>query len=220
MARKKICGIYKITNPNGHIYIGQSINVLGRISRHKCSKKGQNRIERSIQKYGNKNHTFEIIEICEENILDEREIFWIKHFDTWNTDHGMNLKEGGKNGKGRASDETKAKLRETHLGWKHSDVTKKIISENSKKYRHTPESLKKIIDFNLGSKRSEESKKKMSESATKRLLTNHPSSKLIFDLETGIYYSSLKEASKAINKSIYILKILLNNKNKTKFIYA
>ncbi len=32
---KKIIGIYKITNPEGHCYIGQSIDILKRLNNHK-----------------------------------------------------------------------------------------------------------------------------------------------------------------------------------------
>jgi predicted GIY-YIG superfamily endonuclease len=31
----KICAIYKITSPTGKIYIGQTINLLGRIKSYK-----------------------------------------------------------------------------------------------------------------------------------------------------------------------------------------
>lgn len=58
-------GIYKITNPKGRIYIGQSINILKRFKMYynlKCEK--QSRLYKSLNKYGVENHTFEIIEEC------------------------------------------------------------------------------------------------------------------------------------------------------------
>ncbi len=57
-------GIYKIENPKGSIYIGQSKNVDERISRYKklqCCK-FQLLLYRSFLKYGIENHTFEILE--------------------------------------------------------------------------------------------------------------------------------------------------------------
>lgn len=59
-------GIYKITSPSNKIYIGQSKNIEKRIKSYKYSlAKGQPRLHNSIKKYGYKNHTFEIIHICE-----------------------------------------------------------------------------------------------------------------------------------------------------------
>jgi len=56
-------GIYKITNPKGKIYIGQSINIKRRFNEYKrlnCSQ--QPKIYNSLLKYGSDNHKFEIIE--------------------------------------------------------------------------------------------------------------------------------------------------------------
>jgi len=56
-------GIYKITNPKGRIYIGQSKNIDERIARYKklqCCKH-QLFLYRSFLKYGVDNHSFEII---------------------------------------------------------------------------------------------------------------------------------------------------------------
>jgi len=69
----KIIGIYKITNPNGKIYIGQSINIK---KRKGCYKRNQipkqPRICNSIKKYGFENHIFEVIEECSIDQLNEK----------------------------------------------------------------------------------------------------------------------------------------------------
>ena len=73
-------GIYKITNPKGKVYIGQSINIEKRFREHRNSmNKKQTKLYKSFQKYGFINHVFEIIEECLINQLDERESFW-KHY--------------------------------------------------------------------------------------------------------------------------------------------
>ena len=48
-------GIYKITNPNGKIYIGQSTNLLMRINAYKNPRKDQPKIYASLKKYGYQN---------------------------------------------------------------------------------------------------------------------------------------------------------------------
>ena len=74
-------GIYKITNPNGKIYIGQSIHICKRKKEYKWKKaKGQPILENSIRKYGWESHMFEIIEECDLSQLNEREVFWKKYY--------------------------------------------------------------------------------------------------------------------------------------------
>ena len=60
-------GIYKITSPNGRIYVGQSKNIEKRIKCYKSLNcKGQKLLYRSLLKYGVDKHKFEIIIECSE----------------------------------------------------------------------------------------------------------------------------------------------------------
>ena len=93
-------GIYKITNPKGRVYIGQSVNISKRKNyyRNSCSKRGvQPKISNSIKKYGWDNHSFEVIEECRVEELDKREIYWINFYNS--IQEGMNIREGGGQGK-------------------------------------------------------------------------------------------------------------------------
>lgn len=91
-------GIYKITNPQGKIYIGKSKDIEKRFASYlklqHCSQ--QIKIYNSLKKYGPKNHIFEIIERCPESDLDLREIFWIKKLNS--VTEGLNLTWGGDGG--------------------------------------------------------------------------------------------------------------------------
>ena len=72
-------GIYKITNPKGKIYIGQSINIERRFQDYKNLRcREQRLIFESLAKYGWVNHKFEILEECKN--LNEREQYWINKF--------------------------------------------------------------------------------------------------------------------------------------------
>lgn len=105
-----IIGIYKITNPNGKIYIGQSTNIYRRWKQYLSSPKsyiGQVKLYNSLQKYNPDNHIFEITEECNIEQLDEREIYWGLQYDVL-SDNGLNLKLGL--GKGIFSLETKNKM--------------------------------------------------------------------------------------------------------------
>jgi len=177
--------IYKIISPSGRIYIGQTINLKQRLSRYKGKHcKTQTKLYRSIEKYGWESHIFEVIEECFVELLEEREIFWIKEYNSFI--FGLNCNEGGigiKNightdeakkkmseaAKGRVvSDETKKKMSESHKGITFSEETKKKISESNKGKIISDETKQKLSAAQTNKKYTMEAKNKMSESAKKR----------------------------------------------------
>lgn len=88
-------GIYKITNNiNGKIYIGQSNNIKRRFSEHKTKgKESRILVDISIQKYGEENFSFDIIEECPVDKLNERETYWINFYKQNSVLY--NLSDGG-----------------------------------------------------------------------------------------------------------------------------
>jgi group I intron endonuclease len=99
-------GIYKITNViNGKIYVGQSIDIKDRWYQHKYKATDPNElgynsaIHQAFRKYGIDNFSFEIIEECAPEQLDDREIYWIKQLNSL-APNGYNILEGGQ-GQGR-----------------------------------------------------------------------------------------------------------------------
>lgn len=125
-------GIYKITSPSGKIYIGQSKNIERRLNEYnklrRC--KNQFKLYYSLMKYFPINHKFEIIEECNINELDNRELYWGRYYDVLG-ENGLNLKLG--NGRGEVSEETKFKIsksNKTKAGkYKRTDITKQLISK-------------------------------------------------------------------------------------------
>lgn len=94
-------GIYKITNQiNNKIYVGQSVHIVQRWSQHKYQAKdptelGHNSIlHEAFRKYGVDNFTFEIIEECKIEELDEKEKYWIQHYNSLSP-NGYNITLGG-----------------------------------------------------------------------------------------------------------------------------
>ena len=97
-------GIYKITKKsNGKSYIGQSNDIKRRFSEHKY--KTDIPIELAIQKYGADAFTYEVLEECELNQLDEKEIYWINYFNTYKG-FGYNCNPGGGNSRGENNGRT------------------------------------------------------------------------------------------------------------------
>lgn len=87
-------GIYKITNQlNGKAYIGQSIHIEQRWEEHLYKSSSCHLLKYALHKYGVENFTFEILEECNQEQLNEREIYWIAHYDTFK--NGYNLTMGG-----------------------------------------------------------------------------------------------------------------------------
>lgn len=94
---EKVCGIYKITNLiNGKCYIGQSVDIYERWHQHKYADCKESVIHTAIKKYGIENFSFEIIEKLHQEELNEREIYWINYYDSYNK--GYNCTLGGDTG--------------------------------------------------------------------------------------------------------------------------
>lgn len=101
---RPIIGIYKITNKiNGKCYIGQSVNIKERWRKHRTvAKRNSGKdchkpLYCAIRKYGVENFSFEILEECSKEELNDKEIYWIAYYNSCNSDNGYNLTKGGGN---------------------------------------------------------------------------------------------------------------------------
>lgn len=92
----QIYGIKK--KDNGKIvYIGQTVrNYKTRWQQHKQQAKVRPyALYRALNKYGVNNFYPVLIEECNNNLLDEREKYWIKFYHTKIEEEGYNLTDGG-----------------------------------------------------------------------------------------------------------------------------
>ena len=123
-------GIYKITSPSGKIYTGQSVNIENRFKKYrkKNSCKSQVRLNRSFNKYGISNHVFEILEVCSESQLNNRE----RHYQ----DLSNCTNENGLNCRLTKSNDKSGKLNKEMLLKKNS-FKEKGENINSKKVLNT-----------------------------------------------------------------------------------
>ena len=97
-------GIYKITNHvTGKSYIGQSEDIEYRFKEHKWHK--QLSIGHDIDVYGEENFSFEVLEECSVDKLDEKEDYYILKYDTRN--NGYNIKRGGQHNIGESNSNAK-----------------------------------------------------------------------------------------------------------------
>lgn len=171
-------GIYAIRNIiNGKMYIGKTgMNFGDRWDSHRSLLNNQKHDNQYLQnawnKYGEENFEFIVIEDCCEELLNEREIYYIKKYK----DIGLsyNILDGGDGGNNlgcHLSDETKRKIGEKNrvnmLGRKVPESTKAKMSQSHKEYYanlsvEEKEMLaKKSSECAKGYKWNDESKKKM-----------------------------------------------------------
>lgn len=199
-------GIYKITNPKGRIYIGQSINIENRFylySINSCQK--QKRLYNSLIKYGYSLHKFEVIEECTVDELNSKERYYQEKYNVLG-EMGLNCVYQSTSEKRKImSQEIKSKISIKNsgenngmYGVKHTEEFKK----NRREYKHTKESILKISQKSKGG--------------------NNPNAKIVLDLETGIFYDCVGDASFVLGLKRDCLKQKLNGKrkNNTNYIYA
>lgn len=91
--------IYKITNNvNDKVYVGQTIRPIeARLQQHKRDAKRLHesniKLYNAMNKYGAENFQISVVEECDAEDLDEREIFHIEQFDSFA--NGYNTTAGG-----------------------------------------------------------------------------------------------------------------------------
>lgn len=94
--KRNYCCIYKLNYPNGKIYVGQTVDLIRRMWEHNNPIKAVTPADLAIKKYG----VFTEVEILEEitdiSLLNERECYWIKFYNSNNKKIGYNLTAGGK----------------------------------------------------------------------------------------------------------------------------
>jgi group I intron endonuclease len=228
----KICGIYKITSPTNKIYIGSSKDINARWNKYKnfhCEY--QQKIYRSLLKHGVDAHKFEVIHECSEDDLFQWERLYAEYYDVLGV-NGLNLAiPNYKDIKGVKSQESKDIMRIKMSGENNPFYGKKHTKETIERLKGRPchlkgkkhklESIEKMKLSKIGKKFSEESKQKMRESRNKYLLNNlNFTCRMVINLNTGIFYDSIKEAAECHNLKRKNLNKKLVNKKTSVFAYV
>ena len=203
-------GIYGIhTLINDKWYVGQAQNISRRNTIEKCNLKNTGTLHRhrdnthfsaAWKKYGADAFEWVILEECDIEKLDDREIFWIAQKDSFN--NGYNLTAGGKSLRNRKhTEEEKRKIGDGNRGKVRTLETKQKLSKAHKGKKQSPELIKKRakacmgrVGGMTGKHHSEEAKRKIS------LHNNSPTVSVIC-LQNNKVYKSLTEASKELNVS-------------------
>lgn len=160
-------GIYKITNLlNGKSYIGQSIDIEQRFKQHKNLKRLNSEdspLHRAIKKYGLECFSFEILELCKKEELDEFERYYIEKYDT--RKKGYNLTDGGQGCSGKQTKKHTLSISESKKGVLNPMFGKKqtddAISKRVQSFKKTIQSMEKEKFDNWHKKIGEKHKNKI-----------------------------------------------------------
>ena len=158
-------GIYVIKNSiNGKIYVGKSKNCYKRLHQHMTDIKIDNRnynenphLLNAVKKYGEDNFEYYLVEKFDikdsnlEQLLAEKELYWMKELDSLNPNKGYNLRWDTK-GKCFCSEETKEKIGiRAKKDWEngchkdHSDKLKEYWKDNNKRKTQQSELMSKNL---------------------------------------------------------------------------
>lgn len=219
-------GIYRIQSISypERVYVGSAVNIRKRKNRHlfdlRHNQHDSGKLQNHYNKYGESDLTFSVLVPCDIKDLIKNEQSFIDSLSPY-----FNISQTAG----------------STLGFKHSEETKKALSEIRKSIEpwnkdkkmtkeycdNMSKSLKGRSTWNKGIKcdsPSDNTKLEMSKSQIKAWELRHQENiKLILNKETGIYYFYIKEAAEStdIIKTDY-LRLMLEGKrkNKTSFIYA
>lgn len=198
-------GVYLISNNvNGKCYVGSTVHLDQRrrehFSRLANNKHINTHLQNAYNKYGREAFDFEILETIDidDNIKDKllkREQFWI---DNLKPEYNILLVAG------------------SNLGYRHTEETKKKISESTTGVKKSEEHAKHIREGQSGRVLTEEHKAKLSEAARHR---KSPSNHAIISID-GVIYNSLKEASEATGVKYNTIQKRLKNPNFSNYYYV
>lgn len=215
-------GIYCFENKiNNKKYIGQADNLNRRIKEHLTQLRHDKDeciiLQNAWNKYGEENFYIYIIEECSNNLLNEKEIYWIKELCAHKLDGGYNICFGGEAPmKGRNhTEESKKKMSESKSGnlayWygkKLPDEIKLKISISHLGIKRTQETIEKIKETKrtngsswTGKFHTEETKQKMSKAQSGKKKKNSSSKYfgVCWDKSKNKWECFFRENKKTIN---------------------
>lgn len=142
-----------INNINHKVYIGQTIDIKRRWHSHIYDLRNNNHIniylQRAWNKYGENNFEFKILEEISDELLNEKEKYWINFYKSFDREYGYNLTTGGDNFE--LSNEVKDQISQSMKGKSKSKSHRQNLSN----------SRIGVSPSNKGKKMSEEQKEKI-----------------------------------------------------------
>lgn len=142
-------GIYCIKNVvNNKVYIGKAKCIYKRIKQHITNLNTKNKDENphlinSWHKHGRQNFEYYVLEYCEIETLSEKELLWMKKFNSLDRNKGYNLRLDSSTGL-VITEETRQKLRNSQIERFKNPEERKKCSHNY--WKNNPSELKKMAE--------------------------------------------------------------------------
>lgn len=209
--------VYLHTNKvNGMVYIGMTCRTVE--ERWNSGYQGNPHFYRAIKKYGRNSFKHEVLaENLTKEEAEQLERFYISKYNSTDPKIGYNIENGG-NSIGKHSEETKRKISESQKGRKFTGEHIQNLSKSLKGRKITDEQRAKLSErmkgntYTLGYRHSEETKRKMSESRMGKR------GKPVICLSDGKVFRSVPEAAAFYNLTRH--KVMNNCTGKTKQLYG
>ena len=183
--------VYKITGPDGKVYIGQTglpLKIRWRKGYHLSDKSARGAIKEAMLKYGKEN--FSIEPLCENLTQEgawELEAKFVELYDSMNPGKGYNGKTGGPDKGSTVNDAAREKSRRSIIQkYEESPEYRKATSEGVKRWYEKNPKVKKHI--------SDVMKSRCAEGKNDAFIYSDNRPKAVQCIETGVVYTSLNEA--------------------------
>lgn len=220
MRKYKRCGIYCIRNKNNNkLYIGQSIDLDGRWSKHKSELNHHIHFNPQLQedwiKYGQLAFEFEILELCSELELDDKERFYIDKYHSMNHEIGYNLQTGGHYNVIQCEESREKQMTSLKKRYEDDPQLKEIRKQSALNQWSKPEIKAKILGENngmYGRHHTEEAKEKMRQ-ARLNTISEKRDKRPVLCIELNKIYENATVAMKELGfKYINILEVCYGNR--------
>jgi len=136
--KNKVGKVYKITNPEGKVYIGSTVqSIHSRWCKYKSMKcQSQGKIYDSMLEYGPDNHIFEVVWEGPADVVLEKEREYGEFYDVLDSKKGLNGQLPRKGNSPRQfSEENRAKIAKTSTG--------RVMPKRTKEYSNKVSSVHK-----------------------------------------------------------------------------
>jgi group I intron endonuclease len=197
----KVCGIYLIyNNVTNHYYIGSATNLANRLARYyrpsELNRIHGSLIHKALLAYGHDRFTIYILETCTiEELISREQYYFELLLPIYNV----------------------LKFAASNKGYKHSEKSKRLISEIKLKDPKLIEKIMILAKMNKGKKHSEEFKRLRSELTKGHNNPNfgkgNPVKELDLFSKKEMVYSSVSNAAKARNVGRNQIRYCIKNKN-------
>lgn len=191
-------GIYLITNTvTDKKYVGQSYDVERRIRTHKNKLRegthNNSHLQSAWNLYGEYAFSFTVVEYCPISDLNDKEVFWIKHFNTFSP-KGYNMTLGGDGNRGYLwSDDAKRRLSESaKQRTSHYWQGKHLTEAHKEKLREAAQNRSEEHKRKIG----EASRRVMSDPTIKQKMILHQNNRAVYCSELDKTFYSIAEAAR------------------------